>query len=274
MRKTQNFWLGLVAAAALVSMGCSDSDGGGGSGAMGGSGGAGGTGGVEMAMVRIAHLGTDLPTAENTRVDITVNGTVTVEDLEFAQSTAFLSVPAGDYTVGVNVADSDTEVYNSGPLALAGGSVTTAVAISSVNVESDDEDVLNVLLFDGDLTDLDSTQGRVLVGHGFDSTDFETVDIILPATCDADGALVEDLQFASVRDVADLDEATYSIAIAAPDSCTTAVGPVDAGVTPGVATLLIAAADGTGAVQVYAIVGDFASGDEKTPIPTLPATPQ
>jgi hypothetical protein len=37
-----------------------------------------------------------------------------------------------------------------------------------------------------------------------------------------------------------------------------------------VATLLIAAADETGTPQVYAIVGDFSSGDDMTPIPTLP----
>ncbi|MBT8467460.1 MAG: hypothetical protein KJN97_01820, partial [Deltaproteobacteria bacterium] len=132
---------------------------------------------------------------------------------------------------------------------------------------------LNVLLFDGDLTDLPAGSGRVLVGHGFDSVDFETVDVILPATCEADGALVEDLAFATVEPVGDLPEDNYVIALAAPDSCDAAVGPLTAPVTPDVATLLIAAADADGAPQVYAIIGDFESGDMMDPIPTLAPVP-
>jgi hypothetical protein len=77
--------------------------------------------------------------------------------------------------------------------------------------------------------------------------------------------------FATVRDVADLPANDYVIAIAAPDSCDPAVGPLTAPVTPDVATLLIAAADATGTPQVYAIVGDFSSGPNMDPIPTLPA---
>jgi hypothetical protein len=67
------------------------------------------------------------------------------------------------------------------------------VAISSVNVDDDDQDVLNVLVFDGDLSELAAGSGRVLVGHGFDAMGFENVDVILPATCAMDGALVPDL---------------------------------------------------------------------------------
>ncbi len=37
-----------------------------------------------------------------------------------------------------------------------------------------------------------------------------------------------------------------------------------------VATLLIAAVNASGGASVYALIGDFASGDEMTPIPALP----
>jgi hypothetical protein len=269
------FWIGLVATLGLASLGCdsSSSGGTGGSGGMG-TGGTGGSGGTaEMAMVRVAHLGTNLPTAQDTAVDVTVDGTVAIEGLTFAQSTGFVSLAAGEHTFGVNVAGTATEVFSI-TTTLPANSVSTVVAIASENVMSDGQDPLNVLLFNGDLSGLEAGAGRVLVGHGFDAVDFETVDVILPATCAMDGALVADLGFATVKPVGDLPEGDYVIALAAPDSCTPAVGPLTAPVTPDVATLLIAAADANGDPQVYAIIGDFSSGDMMTPIPTLQAPPQ
>ena len=266
MNKT-TFTFSVIAALALGLVGCGDSS---------SNNGTGGTGGTpsDMAMVRVAHLGTDLPTAENTAVDVTVDGDVAIEGLTFAQSTGFVSLPAGEHTFGINVAGTDTEVF-SVTTTLPADSITTVVAISSVNVDDDDQDVLNVLVFDGDLSELAEGSGRVLVGHGFDAEGFENVDVILPATCPMNGALVPDLMFATVRDVADLPANDYVVGIAAPDSCDSAVGPLTAPVTADVATLLIAAADETGTPQVYAIVGDFSSGDDMTPIPTLPpATPE
>ena len=271
MNTRKVFWLGIVAAAALAATGCSDDGGSGGNGGNGGNGGTGGAG--EMAMVRVAHLGTNLPMADDTAVDITVDGAVAIEGLTFAQSTGFVSLPAGEHTFGVNVAGTETEVFSI-TTTLPADSVSTVVAIASVNVESDAQDPLNVLLFSGDLADLPEGSGRVLVGHGFDNVDFETVDVIVPDTCEADGPLVEDLAFASVEVVADLPGGEYVIALAAPDSCDAAVGPLTAPVTAGVATLLIAAADSTGTPQVFALIGDFASGDMMDPIPTLAPVPE
>ena len=266
----KNFWIGFVAALAFGVVGCGDDSGSGGTGGTGG--GSGGTGGTptDMAMVRVAHLGTDLPTPADTAVDVTVDGAVAIEGLTFAQSTGFVSLPAGEHTFGINVAGTETEVFSI-TTTLPADSISTIVAIASVNVEDDGQTPLNVLVFNGDLSELPADSGRVLVGHGFDAVAFQVVDVILPATCAMDGALVEDLTFATVRDVGDLDAGDYVIAIAAPDSCDAAVGPLTAPVTADVATLLIAAADATGTPQVYAIVGDFSSGDEMTPIPTLPA---
>lgn len=271
MLKKAKLGLAIVAALGFGALGCGDDDqaGTGGTGGTGATGGAGGSGGAgEMAMVRVAHLATDLPTAEDTAVDVTVDGAVAIEDLTFGQSTGFVSLGAGEHTFGVNVAGTETEVFSI-TTTLPADSISTIVAIASVNNMSDAEDPLNVLLFDGDLTGLPAGSGRVLVGHGFDAVAFATVDVILPATCADDGALVEDLAFATVRPVADLVEGDYIIALAAPDDCAPAVGPLTAPVTPDVATLLIAAADANGAPQIYAIIGDFSSGANMDPIPTL-----
>lgn len=225
-----------------------------------------------MAMVRVAHLATDLPMPADTAVDVTVDGAVAIPGLTFEQSTGFVALTAGEHTFGVNVAGTATEVFSI-TTTLPADSISTIVAIASVNVGTDAQDPLNVLLFNGDLTDLPAGSGRVLVGHGFDAVAFEIVDVILPATCEDDGALVEDLAFASVEVVGDLAAADYVIALAAPDSCVAAVGPLTAPVTADVATLLIAAADASGDPQVYAIIGDFESGAMMTPIPTLDPAP-
>ena len=120
MNKTA-FTFSVIAALALALglVGCGDSD---------SNNGTGGTGGTpsDMAMVRVAHLGTDLPTAENTAVDVTVDGDVAIEGLTFAQSTGFVSLPAGEHTFGINVAGTDTEVF-SVTTTLPADSITTVV---------------------------------------------------------------------------------------------------------------------------------------------------
>ena len=115
MTKKASFWIGLVATLGLASLGCDSSSG----------------GMAEMAMVRVAHLGTNLPTAQDTAVDVTVDGTVAIEGLTFAQSTGFVSLAAGEHTFGVNVAGTATEVFSI-TTTLPADSISTVVAIASV----------------------------------------------------------------------------------------------------------------------------------------------
>ncbi len=63
MGKNRSFWVGIVAAAALAVMGCSDDENGGtaGNGGTGGTGGSGGAGEM-MGFVTVAHLAPGLPT--------------------------------------------------------------------------------------------------------------------------------------------------------------------------------------------------------------------
>ncbi len=271
------FGLAIVAALGFALVGCGDdaengTGGNGGAGATGGSGGSGGSGGGgEMAMVRVAHLAPDVPTMGDTNVDILVDGpvTTTIEDLQFAEATGFVSLPPGEYTFGIAVAGETDPVFEFNAT-LVSSTIATVVAIRT-DVSTSGTDLVNVLVFDGSTDGLAAGSGRVLVGHGADDTGLAAVDVINNDACPP--ALVEDLLFGTVQTVADLPEADYNVAIAAPDSCDAAAGPLVAPVTPNVATLLVAVdTNPTGpmlAPAVYALIGDFSGND----IPTLQPTP-
>jgi len=238
---------------------CVGDGGTGGAGGMGG--GTGGAGGMpEPAQVRVAHLATDIPTNDNTAVDIFIDGELSpIQDLTFGNSTGFVPLPPGDYEFGIAPAD-DSPIF-SFPATLSSGQIATVVAIRTVNNDSP-ENPVNVLVFDGSLEGLAAGSGRVLVGHGADNTAITTVDVISTAPDGCPPALVEDLVFGTVQGPLDLPADTYSVGIAVPDSCEAAVGPLMAPVTADVATLLIAVDENTEdglenlAAAVYAIIGD------------------
>lgn len=270
------FGLALVAAIGFVTVGCGDDDangaggagGAGGTGATGGSGGAGGTDG-QMAMVRVAHLAPDVPSMDDTNVDILVDGAAAIEDLEFAEATGFVPLPAGDYTFGIAPTGSTDPVFEF-DATLAAGQIATVVAIRTV-VDTEGDAPVNVLVFDGSTDGLAAGSGRVLVGHGADDSGVAVVDVINNDACPP--ALVEDFLFGTVRSVGDLPAADYNVAVAGVDSCVAAAGPLVAPVTPDVATLLVAVdnnvTDGMLSPAIYALIDDFSGND----IPTLQPTP-
>jgi Domain of unknown function (DUF4397) len=268
MVKKASFGLAMVAALGLVAFGCGDDDTSGTAGT-GGSGGAGGTGGSGegTARVRVVHLAPDVPSADDTNVDILVDGATAIEDLEFAEATGFVEFPPGTYTFGIAVAGSTEAVFEL-EASLTDGQVATVVAIRTV-VSSDGAAPVNVLVFDGSTDGLAAGSGRVLVGHGADDSLLSVVDVIATEACPP--ALVEDFLFGTVRGALDLPAADYSIGIAAVDSCSPAAGPLVAPVTADVVTLLIAVDNDTTdealAPAVYALIDDFSGTD----IPTLPA---
>ncbi|MGB8329271.1 MAG: DUF4397 domain-containing protein [Polyangiales bacterium] len=273
--------LALVAALGLATLGCGDdaSSGSGGTGGSGGSGGTGATGGSGgsggtnpgMAMVRVAHLAPDVPSAGDTNVDILVDGVTAIEDLEFAEATGFVELAAGDYEFGIAAAGSTDPVFEF-PATLVDGAILTVVAYRTV--ASGDNAPVNVLVFDGSTDGLASGQGRVLVGHGADDTLLDPVDVITPAACPP--PLLDDFMFGAVAGPLDLPASTVGIAFSlASDSnvCQADVGPLDAPVTADVVTLLIAVDNDTTdealAPAVYALIDDFSG----TGIPTLQASP-
>ena len=124
MNKT-TFTVSVIAALALGVVGCGDD-----SGTTGGTAGTGGTGGTptNMAMVRAAHLAPGVPSADDTAVDILVNGMPSGITLEFGESSGFAELPPGDYTFGIAAAGSTDSVLDIGPVTLLAGDILNAIA--------------------------------------------------------------------------------------------------------------------------------------------------
>lgn len=274
MMNKATFGLAIVAALGFALVGCGDdaengTAGTGGAGATGGSGGSGGSGGDGMAMVRVAHLAPEVPTMADTNVDILVDGATAIEDLQYAEATDFVPLPAGNYMFGIAAADSTDPVFEF-PATLEAGAVLTVVAYRTV--ASGAAAPVGVLVFDGSTNGLAAGSGRVLVGHGADDTLLEPVNVITPENCPP--VLLEDFMFGSVTPTPlDLPAGDVQLAFqltASPD-CQVDAGPLVAGVTADVVTILVAVdtnvTDNMLGPAIYAIVGDFSGND----IPTLPA---
>lgn len=273
MMNKATFGLAIVAALGFALVGCGDdaengTGGNGGAGATGGSGGSGGSGGADMAMVRVAHLAPEVPTMDDTNVDIIVNGTTAIEDLQFAEATGFVSLPAGEYTFGIAAADSTEAVFEF-PATLEAGAILTVVAYRTVASGADAP--VGVLVFDGSTEGLAAGNGRVLVGHGADDTLLEPVNVVTPEACPP--ILLEDFMFGTTTPTP-LDLAAGDVQLAfqltsSPD-CQVDAGPLVAGVMADVVTILVAVdtnvMDNMLGPAIYAIVGDFSGND----IPTLP----
>jgi trimeric autotransporter adhesin len=74
-----------------------------------------------QARVRAAHFSPDAPA-----VDVYVNGALTIQDLTFPTATGYLSVPAGDYTLGI--APANGAVIYTATATLEAGQVVTVWA--------------------------------------------------------------------------------------------------------------------------------------------------
>ncbi len=256
MMNKATFGLAIVAALGFALVGCGDDaeNGTGGTGGAGATGGTGGSGGADMAMVRVAHLAPEVPSADNTGVDILVDGAASgIEDLQFGNSTGYVSLPAGDYVFGVAAAGTTTSLLDV-PATLPAGGIFTVVAYR----DSAAAVPVNVLLFDEDPTGLASGSGRVLVGHGADAAAVDPVDIVT----DASAVVVDELAFGATAGPLDLAAGTVNIGFdvdtAASGGGTDAnddidVGPLAAPVTADVVTLLVAVDTDTSAELVPAI---------------------
>jgi hypothetical protein len=223
----------------------------------------------ETAQLRVAHLAPEIPSDTDTAVDILINGNTAIEGLEFGFATGFVELPVGEYTFGIAAAGTTEPVFTF-TQELTAGSITTAVAYRTVDNGGDSP--VSVLAFDGDAEGIDAGFGRVLVGHGADDVLLEPVDVIVPDTCAMDGPVVDDFMFGTVAGPLALPATTIPIAFSltsTPD-CQVDAGPLDAPVTEGIVTLLVAVDNDTTAdldPAIYALIGD-ASGE----IPTLAAS--
>lgn len=226
------------------------------------------------ALVRIAHLAPEIPSAEDTSVDILVNGQPSGITAEFGQASGFVSLPPGEYSFGIAAAGS-TDPVLSVDVTLEPGDVITVVAIRNVINAGEGEPPVAVLAFPGGTEDLEDGLGRVFVGHGADDSLLDPVGVVNAADCPP--PIIDQFAFGAVAGPLDLPEITvpvgFSLRPATDDGCTVAAGPLDARVTPGVVTILVAVdEDVTDAAlnpSIYALIGD-ASGEIPTLAPSAP----
>lgn len=223
---------------------------------------------ISPALVRVGHLAPEIPTAEDTAVDIFINGERSpIQGLTYAMATSFVPLPPGDYEFGI--APAGGEPIFSFPASLSEGSITTVVAIRSVN-SSEGENPVGVLAFDGDVSGLGEGEGGVSLGHGLDEPVAAVVDGIETSMCPP--PTYENLMFGTTQGPVAFDVGAYSGAVAIPGTCEP-VPPTNAVVVPafdGTATLVVAVDldvnVGMVSAAAYALIGNT-SGE----IPTLPA---
>ena len=260
MNKT-NFAFSIVAALALGVVGCGDSS---------SNGGTGGTGGTptNMAMVRVAHLAPGVPSADDTAVDILVNGESSSITLEFGESSGFVELPPGDYTFGIAAAGSTDSVLDVGPVTLLAGDILNAIAYRD---EASDAAVpVSVFAIPG-VNVAPAGQGTLYVAHGADNAALDPVDLIdvLPAACPP--PILDDLEFGAVEGPLELQAGTLNIGFSLDSTpeCQLDAGPLAAPVTANVVTIAVAVdTDPSEALElaVYALLPTT-----KGEIPTLAA---
>lgn len=261
MHKSKNFWMGLVAAAALASVGCSDSGGSGtgGSGATGGTGGTGG--GAEGADVTAVHFAPEFPSAESTEVALFINGTEIPGVLEYGDSTGRANVPAGTYDVGLGVPGGDAPVLELEDVELADGDDITVVAYAT-----DANPGVAVFIFSNRTDGLASGSGRVNVAHGandaaLDPVNIVTTDAMMPTECTD---LIPGFEFGTqvpapdATEPLDVEADELLVAFDLDEECPpVTLGPVAVPVTDDVVSILVAVDEDTGpglSVELWAIV--------------------
>jgi len=271
MMNRKKIMMSVVAALALGLVGCGDDDNNaGGSGGTAGSGGSGGTGGTptEMAMVRAAHLAPGVPSADDTAVDILVNGEPSGITLEFGESSGFAELPPGEYTFGIAAAGSTDSVLDIGPVTLDAGDVLNAVAYRD---EASDAPVPVAAFAIPGVNTAPAGSGTVYVAHGADDAALNPVDVIdtVPGACP--DPVLDDFAFGAVTEALPIPATTLNIGFSlnSTEDCSVDAGPLAAPVTADEVTILVAVdTDPTEelAPALYALLADT-DGD----IPTLGA---
>lgn len=87
----------------------------------------------DAARVRAVHLSPDAPA-----VDITVDGNVVIESLEYRTASGYLEVPGGDYTIGVRPAGGDEAVFTD-DVTLENATTYSALAAGLLTPDKDQE---------------------------------------------------------------------------------------------------------------------------------------
>ncbi len=156
--------------------------------------------GGDEAGLRVAHASPDAPA-----VDVLVDGAVAVPGLAFGMVTDYLEVPAGEYEVAVNVADTDTTVF--GPVTLELGA-EDYTAVANGEVTSDDTEFTVSVFEDTNGANIGDDEVRLRAVHA--SPDAPTVDVTVD-----DGALTvfDDVSFGESSGYTVVPAGTYEVEV-------------------------------------------------------------
>jgi len=155
------------------------------------------------ATIQIIH---NSPSDGAALVDIYLNGGASpaVEDVAFRAATGLISLPVGEYTIGIapgNSAGPGDIIANFGPVELTDGSQTVIMAAGELGDDFD-------LFFNALVTSATAGQVGLLAFHG--SPDAPTVDIIAVGA----GVLVTALEYQTFQGYLEVAEDDYVLGIA------------------------------------------------------------
>jgi hypothetical protein len=186
---------------------------------------------ADTVRAQVVHAAPNAPEVDVhvTAPDADIVPTAPLATLEFKDSTGQVEVPAGDYRIRITLPGTMTVVYDSGTVALAGGSDLLISATQNVATGASPVSLL-VANGTGGAVLLDAnTQAGLRVIHGI--ADAPAVDVIaqIPDPADAtmttDLTLVDDAAFKAVTGYLDVDGGDYVIDVAAGTDRT--VVPID-----------------------------------------------
>ena len=161
----------------------------------------------ETAQIRVLHLGVNAP-----GVDVFANGDgPVVENLEFQNGTAYLTVPAGDYTFEVSVTGTGPDEAVLAPaLTLEADTKYTAVAIGDLE-ETDGAPGLQALPLVDDDADIDAANVRITVVHAAPAVG--QVDVWEISDPESPALLLEDVDFGGSATLPDIPAGALEIGL-------------------------------------------------------------
>ncbi|MGB5809616.1 MAG: DUF4397 domain-containing protein [Polyangiales bacterium] len=255
MDKKATLGLAVVAVLGLALVGCGDDSGatGGtagtaGAGGMGGDAGTGGTGGgvVGTGNVTAVHLAPEVPTAEDTEVEIYVNGAASGVTLEYSESTGRIPLDAGTYDLGIGLPGADEPL-----LQLDGVEIVDGTDLTVVAYRTNEELPVNVMVFNTSIDGLADGEGRVFVGHGANDPALNPVNIVTVDTPITECTeLIPGFVFGDIfpaTGVLDVPATTLTVAFNVTEDCPPVFADlgVDVPVTPNVASVVVAVDEDT-----------------------------
>jgi hypothetical protein len=209
---------------------------------------------TESALVRVAHLSPDAPA-----VDVWVDGSLALEDVEFRDFSGYLELSEGMHEVVVVAANTTTPAVIDAAVNVEGGIAYTVAATGLLA----DSSIAPAVFED----DLEPTPGKAELRFVHASPDAPAVDITL-----LDGTpLFSDVSFGSAGMPVPVDAGAYSVQVRVAGTTTVALSFADVPVSAGM-NYTVYAVGQLGDGSIDALVSVDMAGEATTTVDLTPAT--